>query len=91
MKKLIQIIRILFGNKKDRRPKASFKAALPAIFDDIDSQIPALIGVATGYEVEELIGRAIQKATGNKPTPDQVETVINLYSPIKAAFKAFRG
>lgn len=61
------------------------------IFDDIDNQIPALIGVATGYEVEELIGRAIQKATGEKPNMEQIETVVGLYSPIKAAVKAFKG
>jgi hypothetical protein len=88
MKKLIKIIKILFGSNKK---KNDFEAVLPVIFDDIDSQLPALIGVVTGYEVEELIGRAVQKATGTKPTAEQVETVISLYSPIKAAFKAFRG
>lgn len=88
MKKLIQILRILFGGKK---PKPAFEAVLPVIFDDIDTQIPALIGVVTGQEVEELIGRAVQKATGDKPTLGQIETVVSLYSPIKAAYKAFKG
>jgi len=86
MKKLIKIIRILFGSSK----KKNFEAVLPVIFDDIDSQLPALIGAITGYEVEDLIGQAIQKATGEKATTQQVQTVVGLYSPIKAAFKAFK-
>ena len=90
MKKLLHVLRILFGSFK-KKPQHKLEAVLPVIFDDIDSQLPALIGVATGYEVEELIGRAVQKATGTKPTVDQIETVIGLYSPVKAAFKAFKG
>lgn len=89
MKKLIRVLRILFGSFK-KKPEQKLEAVLPVIFDDIDNQLPALIGVATGYEVEELIGRAIQKATGAKPTVSQVETIIGLYSPVKAAFKAFK-
>jgi hypothetical protein len=90
MKKLLRILRILFGSFK-KKPTQKLEAVLPVIFDDIDSQLPELIGIATGYEVEELIGRAVQKATGAKPTVDQIETVIGLYSPVKAAFKAFKG
>jgi hypothetical protein len=90
MKKFIQLLRILFGSSK-KKPEQKFEAVLPLIFDDIDSQLPALIGVVSGYEVEELIGRAVQKATGTKPTASQIETVVGLYSPIKAAFKAFKG
>jgi hypothetical protein len=90
MKKLLRVLRILFGSFK-KKPEQKFEAVLPVIFDDIDSQLPELIGVVTGYEVEELIGRAVQKATGTKPTVDQIETVIGLYSPVKAAFKAFKG
>jgi hypothetical protein len=90
MKKLLRVISILFGSFK-KEPEQKFEAVLPVIFDDIDSQLPALIGVVTGYEVEELIGRAVQKATGTSPTADQIETVVGLYSPVKAAFKAFKG
>jgi hypothetical protein len=90
MKKLIQILAILFGKKKAEQPKAKLETVLPIIFDDIDSQIPALIGVVTGHEVEELIGRAVQKATGDKPTVEQIATVVSLYSPIVAAYKAFK-
>lgn len=91
MKKLIQVLAILFGKKKAERPRVKLETVLPIIFDDIDAQIPALIGVATGYEIEELIGRAVQKATGDKPTIEQIGTVVSLYSPIVAAYKAFKG
>lgn len=91
MKKLIQILKILFGGKKIKPSQLSFQTALPFIFDDIDAQLPALIGVVTGNEVEDLIARAIEKATGEKPTSQQIDTIVSLYSPIKAAYKAFKG
>lgn len=78
------IIDLILGRDK-------FSNALPEIFDSIDDQIPALLHYTTGYEVEELIARSIQKATGRKPTKRQVKKVIKLYSPVKAAIKAFRA
>lgn len=87
MKKIIRIIEILFGKSKQQK---KFEAVLPVVFDDIDSQLPALIGVLTGYQVEELIKQAIEKATGDTPTEKQVQTVVGLYSPIKAALKALK-
>jgi hypothetical protein len=78
------VIQVIRGQK-------TFGQALPEVFDSIDDQLPALIGYATGYEVEELIGRSITKATGKKATKRQVRKVISLYDPTIAAIKAFRS
>lgn len=68
---------------------SSIKDHLPEIFDDIDENIPHMIGLATGYEVEELIARAIYKATGKMPKKSHVRLVVLLYSPVAAAAKAY--
>ena len=65
------------------------KDYLPEIFDDIDENMPYMIGFSTGYEVEELIARAIHKATGRFPKKSHVRLVMLLYSPIVAAVKAY--
>lgn len=68
---------------------SSIKGHLPEIFDDIDENLPYMIGVVTGYEVEELIARAIHKATGKRPKKSHIRLVLALYSPIIAAVKAY--
>lgn len=88
MKKLLRIIAILFGSNKKEK---TFESALPVIFDNIDSELPALIGIVSGHEIEKLINTTISKATGSEATADQLKTVVRLYSPIKAAFKAFNA
>lgn len=88
MKNLLKIAQKLIAVFRGEK---EFSKVLPQIFDEIDSKLPELIGYVTGYEVEELIGRSIQKVTGKKPTKRQVKKVIKLYSPVKAAIKAFRS
>ena len=88
MKLFLRITRILLRSLK--KPK-ELEVVLPFVFNDIDRRIPGMIGTATGQQVEDLITRAIEEATGGAVTDDQVKTVIRLYSPIEAAKKAFGG
>lgn len=88
MKLFLRITRILLRSLK--KPK-ELEVVLPFVFNEIDKQIPGMIGTATGQQIEELITRAIEKATGGAVTDDQVKTVIRLYSPVEAANKTFGG
>ena len=72
------------------RGRKRFNDLLPFIFNDIDKYLPGMIGHATGYEVKELIARAIEGVTGKKATKRQINKVIELYSPIVGAIKAFQ-
>jgi hypothetical protein len=70
---------------------ARFNRALPAIFDDVDNRLPALLGRATAGQVEALISDATRKATGKRATKRQIKKIEKLYSPVKAARKKSRG
>ena len=87
MKKFIRFIRtaIVFYLTQRR-----LRAQLPAIFDEIDQQLPEVIGKAAASETEKLITGAIEHATGKLATKDEIQTIIGLYSPVKAATKLIR-
>lgn len=71
--------------------KDKFKQELPAIFDEVDQVVPRLIGKADGHEVELVIARIIANRTKSPATRKQLNAIIDLYSPVKAAIKAFRA
>lgn len=87
MKKISKIISSVIDFFRGRK---QFDDLLPFIFNDIDKYLPGMIGRATGYEVKELIARAIEKVTGKKATKRQINKVVELYSPIVGAIKAFQ-
>lgn len=70
-----------------RRP---LKRALPAVFERLDQQLPALLQSAGPEEVTAEIASSIAHATGNPATAQQIEQVVALYSPIKAALRNLR-
>ncbi|MFZ9326293.1 MAG: hypothetical protein ACO24H_02390 [Polynucleobacter sp.] len=86
MKKIIEIVKTIINLFQ---AKKKFEEVLPIIFDDIDRYMPGVIGNANSWEVEELIARSIQKATGKKAKKSQVKKIVKLYSPIKNAAKLF--
>lgn len=88
MKTLLELLKNLFSVLS---AGSRFKRSMPMIFDEIDNQLPAMIGYLTGGEVDELIGRSIKKATGKKPTKRQIKRVVRSYDPRIAATKSFRS
>lgn len=63
------------------------KQALPAIFEKLDDEMPKLLITATPEVMTSKIASTIASATGNEATARQIEKVVELYSPIKAAFR----
>jgi len=78
---LISMIKIMLCRQK-------LKNFLPLIFNNIDKVMPAFLADGTPDEIQELIARSIHVATGKNPTQIEIETVINIYSPIAAVSKA---
>ena len=66
----------------------SLRSLLPFIFRRLDAEIPELlIHRAPPAKIEGIIASAIGDAIGRKPSRDQIETVITLYDPVKAALR----
>ena len=65
----------------------STKRFLPAIFQRLDASMPQLLSTATPEVMTAEIASAIADATGKPATARQIDQVVALYSPIKAAFR----
>jgi hypothetical protein len=63
------------------------KRALPAVFERLDNDMPELLQKADPEVMTAQIASAIAKATGAPATARQIEQVVELYSPIKAAVR----
>ena len=70
-----------------RRP---LKNALPYIFEHLDNEMPTLLREADPEVMTAEIAATIAQATGNPATAQQIEQVVTLYSPIKAALRNIR-
>lgn len=65
---------------------AAFRRALPSVFKRLDSEIPLLLThLAPPSKIKGTIASAISEATGHRATPPEIEAVIALYDPMKAA------
>jgi hypothetical protein len=82
--RLSRKIRRLLGGEE-----AALRPFLSSIFDYLDRFMPELLTHADGYEVYELIARAIQRETGRHASAAEVRFVTRLYNPIIAAEKVF--
>lgn len=66
----------------------AFRRALPLIYKRLDYEVPVLLtNNAPPSRVEGVIASAISDALGKRATPTQIETVITLYDPVKAALR----
>lgn len=64
---------------------------LPKVYGKINQDVPKLLEHGAGPEaVTSAISTAISEATGKPALKDQIDAVVGLYSPIKAAVKAVR-
>lgn len=65
----------------------STKRFLPAIFQRLDKAMPELLSTATPEVMTAEIASAIADATGKPATARQIDQVVALYNPIKAALR----
>ena len=64
---------------------------LPAIFATLDVELPyMLLNKAAPAAVEATITGIIEEKTGSRATATQLNTVLGLYDPIKAAIRNIR-
>lgn len=67
------------------------RRSLPEIYKRLDVEVPVLLfNNAPAASVEGSIASAIADATGHRASSSQVEAVISLYDPVKAAISRSR-
>lgn len=69
----------------------ALRKELPAIFARLDMELPfLLINKARPLDVESVVTDAIGEKLGRVPTPIQINAVLGLYDPVKAAIRNLR-
>ena len=63
------------------------KRALPYIYERLDDEMPTLLRTADPEVMTAEIASTIAQATGNPATARQIDQVVALYNPIKAAIR----
>ena len=63
------------------------KRALPYIYERLDDEMPTLLRTADPEVMTAEIASTIAQATGNPATARQIDQVVALYNPIKAALR----
>lgn len=69
----------------------ALRRALPKVYEQIDAEMPLLLyNNASQTKVQGAVASAISNATGHRASPTQVEAVLGLYDPVKAALNRIR-
>lgn len=67
------------------------RRSLPEIYKRLDAEVPVLLfNNAPASSVQGSIASAIADATGHRASATQIEAVIGLYDPVKAAIARTR-
>jgi len=66
------------------------RRALPSVYERLDNEMPTLLRTADAEMMAAEIAASIAQATGNPATARQIQQVVDLYSPIKAALRNAR-
>lgn len=67
------------------------RRSLPEIYKRLDAEVPVLlVNNAPSNSIQGSIASAIADATGQRASANQIEAVISLYDPIKAAIHRAR-
>lgn len=81
---LIRLAKALFKLALDE----GLRRALPLVYKRLDAELPVLLSHnVPAPQVKGAIASAIADAVGHRATPAQVEAVIGLYDPVKAALR----
>ena len=63
------------------------RRALPYVYERLDEEMPTLLRTADPEVMTAEIAASIAQATGHPATARQIDQVVALYSPIKAAIR----
>jgi len=69
----------------------ALRRALPKVYAQLDADLPQVLSMKPApLVVESVVAQSIAQATGSRATVDQIQAVIGLYDPMKAALRNFK-
>jgi hypothetical protein len=84
---LIKISKLLLKLAMDE----ALRRVLPKVYAQLDAELPQVLEMKPApIVVESVVAQSIAHSTGNRATATQIEAVIGLYDPIKAAIHNFK-
>jgi hypothetical protein len=84
---LIKLSKVLLRLAMDE----ALRRALPKVYAQLDADLPQVLSMKPApLVVESVVAQSIAQATGSRATVDQIQAVIGLYDPMKAALRNFK-
>lgn len=81
---LIRVAKLLLKLAMDH----TLRQVLPKVYERLDEDMPQVLSMKpVPVVVESVVAQAITAATDKRATMSQIEAVIGLYDPIKAALR----
>jgi hypothetical protein len=81
---LIKISKLLLKLAMDE----ALRRVLPKVYAQLDAELPQVLSMNPApIVVESVVAQSIAQATGNRASVSQIEAVIGLYDPMRAALR----
>lgn len=81
---LIELAKLLLKMAMDK----ALRKALPKVYAELDSDLPQVLSLKPApVVVESVVAQSIAQATGSRASESQIQAVIGLYDPMKAALR----
>jgi hypothetical protein len=81
---LIKISKLLLKLAMDE----ALRRVLPKVYAQLDAELPQVLEMKPApIVVESVVAQSIAQATGNRASVSQIEAVIGLYDPMRAALR----
>lgn len=81
---LIRLAKVLLKLAMDE----AMRNALPKIYERLDADLPQVLSMKPApIVVESVVAQAIASATNNRATATQIDAVLGLYDPLRAALR----
>jgi hypothetical protein len=69
----------------------ALRRVLPKVYEQLDADLPQVLAMNPApIVVESVIAQAISQATNERATVEQIQAVIGLYDPMRAALRNFK-
>jgi len=69
----------------------ALRRALPKVYERLDADLPQVLSMKPApMVVESVVAQAIASATDHRATETQIEAVLGLYDPLRAALRNFK-
>ncbi len=66
----------------------ALRRVLPKVYEQLDADLPQVMAINPApVVVESVIAQAISQATNKRATVEQIQAVIGLYDPMRAALR----